>query len=98
MERIDEWPRVHTCLNSWCPKQSDECKRCDAVVELVRNKRAVDAYSHHFVNHKSDEQICWSCGTVIPRGLSDAETEEWLRNNLGKQCHCGGEWHRTVAR
>lgn len=35
MERTDEWPRVRSCLNDWCPKKSDDCKRCDAVVEIV---------------------------------------------------------------
>jgi hypothetical protein len=38
-EPIDKWPRVHTCLYDWCPKQSDECARCDAVLAIIRSKR-----------------------------------------------------------
>lgn len=34
-EKLNQWPRVHSCLYSWCPKQSDECKRCDAVINIL---------------------------------------------------------------
>lgn len=37
MERTDKWPRVHTCLHDWCPKRSEECQRCDAVLEILKN-------------------------------------------------------------
>lgn len=40
VERIDEWPRVHTCLHDWCPKKSDECRRCDAIVKIARRPLA----------------------------------------------------------
>lgn len=40
MERTDEWPRVHTCLYDWCPRQSDECARCDALVKILRDNAA----------------------------------------------------------
>lgn len=43
MENPKEWPRVHTCLNNWCPEQRDECWRCDKVLEiLTRLKEKVD--------------------------------------------------------
>lgn len=34
-ENPKEWPRCHTCLYSWCPKQWEECKRCDAVIKIL---------------------------------------------------------------
>jgi hypothetical protein len=34
-ERLDEWPRVHTCLRNWCPSKNDECERCDEVCRLL---------------------------------------------------------------
>lgn len=34
-ERMDEWPRVHSCLNSWCPHQNPDCERCDKVCRLI---------------------------------------------------------------
>ena len=36
-ENPKEWPRVHTCLYDWCPRQSEECRRCDAVVKIIRD-------------------------------------------------------------
>ena len=45
-ERTDEWPRCHTCLYNWCPEKSDECKRCDAVIAIIKDgahaRRAVE--------------------------------------------------------
>lgn len=35
-ENPKEWPRVHTCLNDWCPEQSDDCERCNKVLSLIR--------------------------------------------------------------
>lgn len=35
-EPIDKWPRVHSCLYDWCPKRRDECRKCDAVVAILR--------------------------------------------------------------
>ena len=35
-EKLDEWPRVHTCLYSWCPSQRESCKTCDAVAAIIR--------------------------------------------------------------
>lgn len=34
-ENPKEWPRCHTCLYNWCPRQSDECKRCDVVIAII---------------------------------------------------------------
>ena len=34
-----EWPRVQSCLYSWCPNERDECKRCDEVCRLLRENR-----------------------------------------------------------
>lgn len=43
-ERIDEWPRVHTCLKNWCPAKNPECDTCDEVcrimVQAQRDERA----------------------------------------------------------
>lgn len=38
-ENPKEWPRCHTCLYSWCPQQSDECKRCDTVLAILKADR-----------------------------------------------------------
>lgn len=35
-ERIDEWPRCHSCLYNWCQEKSDECARCDAVCAIMQ--------------------------------------------------------------
>lgn len=34
---VPGWPRVHTCLYNWCPRQHEECKRCDAVCAVIRS-------------------------------------------------------------
>lgn len=39
-ESTTEWPRVHTCLHDWCPAKSKECERCDAVLEILKRRRA----------------------------------------------------------
>lgn len=31
VERLDQWPRVHSCLYNWCSEKKAECERCDAV-------------------------------------------------------------------
>lgn len=28
--------RVRDCLNGYCPKRTDECKKCDGVVAILR--------------------------------------------------------------
>lgn len=38
-EKLDEWPRVHSCLYDWCPEKRDECRRCDAVAKLLMKGR-----------------------------------------------------------
>lgn len=35
-ERSDQWPRVHTCMRNWCPAQSEDCKKCDEVINIIR--------------------------------------------------------------
>lgn len=35
-ERIDQWPRVHSCLYDWCPQKREDCDRCDAVIGAMR--------------------------------------------------------------
>lgn len=37
-ERLDQWPRVHSCLYNWCPAKRDECRHCDAVVTILREQ------------------------------------------------------------
>lgn len=37
-ENPKEWPRVHTCLDNWCPAESDECKRCDGIVDILQRR------------------------------------------------------------
>jgi hypothetical protein len=39
MERIDQWPRVHSCVNDWCPEKRPECERCDRLVAILRGHR-----------------------------------------------------------
>ncbi len=39
MEKFNEWPRVHTCLYDWCPQESEECRRCDAIVKILSNTK-----------------------------------------------------------
>lgn len=48
-ERLDEWPRVHSCLYDWCPEKSDECKRCDAIAELFLNSTPVIPSDDHAI-------------------------------------------------
>lgn len=36
-ERIDQWPRCHSCLYNWCPAKREDCERCDAVIAILRN-------------------------------------------------------------
>lgn len=42
-ERTDQWPRVHSCVNDWCPRQSDDCKRCDKLIAILREHYAEKA-------------------------------------------------------
>lgn len=42
-EKLDERPRVHSCLNGWCNQKSDDCAGCDAVIESLRSQRKVAA-------------------------------------------------------
>lgn len=42
-ERIDQWPRVHSCLYDWCPEQREECSKCDALVGIMRKGNVPDA-------------------------------------------------------
>lgn len=46
-ENPKEWPRVHTCLNNWCPEQRDDCGRCDAIVDILRKFRPASAETSH---------------------------------------------------
>jgi hypothetical protein len=39
-EKINEYPRVHTCLYDWCPARRDECQRCDRIIEIMRKASA----------------------------------------------------------
>lgn len=32
---VDQWPRVHSCLNDWCQEQREECQRCEAVCRIL---------------------------------------------------------------
>lgn len=38
-EKLNEWPRVHSCLNDWCPKESEHCQRCNKCCEILRTHR-----------------------------------------------------------
>lgn len=35
--------RVHDCLYGFCKERNDECKRCDAVVAILRNEQQTQA-------------------------------------------------------
>lgn len=37
-ENPKEWPRVHTCLNDWCPEPREDCKTCDKILDLIRSQ------------------------------------------------------------
>lgn len=41
-ERAPEWPRVQSCLYSWCPNKREECAKCDAVLAAIRHGRAIE--------------------------------------------------------
>lgn len=32
----EEYPRVKTCVNGWCPERREDCQRCDKIVEIIR--------------------------------------------------------------
>lgn len=53
----------------------------------------MSVFGHRFTNFKSVEEICWPCGYVIPRGMTDAETEKWICCEERAELHCGGKWH-----
>jgi len=53
-------------------------------------------HGHNFVNFKSTEKICWTCGFVIEREMTKAEVEKLMIECVGFVAACGGAWHRYV--
>lgn len=54
-ERIDEWPRVHTCLYNWCPKQREECNKCNQIITILSaDKKKPEATFNNF-----DDMMKW---------------------------------------
>jgi hypothetical protein len=49
-------------------------------------------YGHKFVNHKSEEMICWTCGYVTPRV---ADPVAWMAEEEGGMVYLCGAWHGT---
>jgi hypothetical protein len=51
---------------------------------------------HAFVNHKSEEMICWGCGFVIWRCANATEVESAIVQLGGKKLACGKRWHHQI--
>lgn len=56
-ETRTEWPRVHTCLYSWCSKQKPECERCDKVVALVTGEYRYDSHIIAWIRSQFDGML-----------------------------------------
>ena len=51
-------------------------------------------HGHYFNDFKSVEQICWTCGYVVPRGMNAKEAESFMLGMEGSnKIGCGGKWH-----
>ncbi len=62
-ERIDQWPRAHSCLNSWCPAQRPECVTCDEVcLLLINEERQKRAKMNIPTNHVDDRTLVLADG------------------------------------
>jgi hypothetical protein len=49
---------------------------------------------HTFVNHKSEEMICWACGFVLGgQELDEAEVIEQLKEGQISLQQCPNKWH-----
>ena len=57
---------------------------------------AIAVLDHSFVNHKSEEMICWQCGYVIWRCDTAAEVASAINDLSGHLRACGKQWHETT--
>lgn len=57
---------------------------------------SIQCKGHNFVNHKSEEMICWDCGFVIWKCNNESEVLTALQTvdglDFSKQ-DCPGKWH-----
>lgn len=54
---------------------------------------AFSVQNHNFVNHKSEEMICWDCGYVIWRCKTDEEVLNTMKDLEGYAWKCPKKWH-----
>ena len=57
------------------------------VIDVIR------FWNHNFREFGKVENICMTCGFVIPAPTTEAKAKEWMRNNKSEEWWCGGAWH-----
>lgn len=103
-EKLNEWPRVHTCLRGWCKAHRPECDRCDAVIQIMRPRQ----HDQHMAEYWHAKRMAM-CHAAARREITaehfklvtgvEPEQDDLDRCNCpkaGQHFHycCGWDWER----